>query len=185
MEKSIREEYEINGVEEYYKHLSNYVNPHINQITELLTRNINRVNPTRVLDLCCGGGEVTSILLNNDINNVIGSDEYTMENYVKNTKKDCFRLSFKDIMADRLEGYFSTIICSFALHLVKEKDLKMLISKLFLHTNKLIVISPHKRPFIDRVEGVYLTHLDFVKTYKGKKVYLKIYRNLYKAYLNK
>jgi 2-polyprenyl-3-methyl-5-hydroxy-6-metoxy-1,4-benzoquinol methylase len=174
--KSIREEYLRNGVEGYYKHIKDYSNPHIEQIKELLIRNIGRIKLDNILDMCCGSGEVTKILLNNGINDIKGSDKYTQSIYTKNTEKLCLDLSFKDILARKLSGNFSTIICSFALHLVDEKDLRMITYELFNHTENLIIISPHKRPFLDKLPNVKLVHKDFSLTSKGKKVHLRIYK---------
>lgn len=174
--KSIREEYSRKGVEGYYKDIKDYTNPHIEQIRELLIRNMGRIKLDNILDMCCGAGEVTTTLLSHGINHIKGSDKYTQTIYIKNTGKECIDLSFKDILARKLNENFSTIICSFALHLVDERNLKMIVYELFRHTDNLIIISPHKRPFLDRLPNINLIHRDFTLTPRGKKVYLRIYR---------
>ena len=174
MEKSIREQYFDNGVAGYYKNIQNYHNPHIKQITELLTNNLDKIKRGNILDMCCGSGEVTKILLDNQINKIKGSDKYTGALYIKNTSKDFMDLSFKDILSGKLCENFSTIICSFALHLVNDRDLRMIIVELFRHTGRLIIIAPHKRPFIERY-GVNLRYTAHSFTPRGKKVYMRVY----------
>lgn len=172
----MRKNYEKYGVENYYKMNSDkYTNLHEPQIRDLLIRNFNKFNFNSVLDLCCGSGEVTKILLEKGVKNIKGADPYTFELYIKNTKKSCIKLSFKDILGGKLNENYTSIICSFAFNLIKEKDLFMIVNELFRHTKKLIIISPHKRPFLDRIKGVKLKLSDYSLTPKGKKVYLSAY----------
>lgn len=175
-ELSIRERYERQGVENYYeKNSETYVNPHESQIKDLLIRNIDKFDSNSVLDLCCGGGEVTRVLLEKGIENVIGADPYTCELYTRNTKKHCTNLSFKDILGGKMTRNYTTIICSFALHLLGEENLFMIVNQLFKNTKTIVIIAPHKRPFLERIPGVILKFIDFSLTPKGKKVYLRIY----------
>lgn len=174
----MRENYETHGVDNYYKKNSEeYTNPHEAQIRDLLVRNISKINCGSVLDLCCGGGEVTKILIENGVENIIGTDPYMCKLYIKNTRKHCVNLSFKDILAGKLEGSYDIIICSFALHLVNKKDLFMIVNELFRHTKTIAIIAPHKRPFLEKINGVSLNFSDYSTTQKGKKVYLRIYKS--------
>ena len=173
---SMRQKYDLYGVETYYeKHSDGYVNMHEPQIKDLLIKNFNKFDFSSVLDLCCGGGEVTKVLLEKGVNDIEGVDPFTFDLYKKNTNKQCKNMSFKDILSGKLTKNYATIVCSFALHLIKEKDLFMFISELFRHTKTIIVIAPHKRPFLDRIEGVELKLSDYSLTNKGKKVYLRAY----------
>ena len=131
------------------------------------------------MDLCCGGGEVTKVLLERGFKNIKGTDPYMFKAYINNTKKQCTNLSFKDILQGKMTGRYTTIICSFALHLVDERDLFMIVNELFRHTETIVIIAPHKRPFLDRIEGVNLKFLDYSLTSKGKKVYLRAYEKTY------
>ncbi len=84
MEKSIRKLYEKYGVREYYeKHSNNYENPHLPQIKKLITKNKDKFNLKKVLDLCCGRGEVTKILQELNVKNIYGLDPYFKEIYEK------------------------------------------------------------------------------------------------------
>jgi len=174
--QSMRKNYEEKGVEGFYKENSDeYSNLYESQIKELLVKNISKFDCNCVLDLCCGGGEVTKVLLENSINNISGADPYTYELYTKNTGKKCISISFKDILNGKLDKNYTMIICSFALHLANEKDLFMIINELFRHTKLIIIISPHKRPFLDRITKTKLMFSDYSLTSKGKKVYLRAY----------
>ncbi len=178
--KSITEKYKEQGVQSYYeKNNKNYSNPHESQVRELLIKNINKFDCGRVLDLCCGGGEVTKVLLEKGVKNIEGADPYTSELYIKTTGKPCYILSFKDILKGKLNKSYTSIFCSFAFHLIKEKDLFMIVNELFRHTKTLILITPHKRPFIDIFNGVKLIFSDCSLTPKGKKVYLRMYDKTY------
>ena len=76
--QSMRTNYEEKGVEDFYKDNCNeYKNLHESQIKELLIKNLHRIDCDCVLDLCCGGGEVTKVLLENGIKNIFGADPYT------------------------------------------------------------------------------------------------------------
>jgi len=51
----------------------------------------------------------------------------------------------------------------------------MIVNKLFQHTKIIIIIAPHKRPFLERIKNVNLKFLDYSLTSRGKKVYLRAY----------
>ena len=149
---SVREGYEQLGVDGYYKkHGFDYVNPHFEKIEYLLNLDEvkNRIG-TNVLDLCCGGGEVTSILATHGKNyNIDGLDPYTAGAYKKNTGKTCIPYTFKDIVQGKLNGKkYDTIICSFAMHLCELSMLNMLLYQLTNVSDTLIILTPHKRPVI-------------------------------------
>ena len=68
---------------------------------------------------------------------------------MENTGCECDKYSFMDILGDCYEGRkFDCIICSYAMHLVKESLLHDFCNKLTEIGNKLIIISPHKFPII-------------------------------------
>lgn len=74
MNKSVRENYAELGVDTYYKITADsYVNPHKDIVQELLQKeNIKG----KVLDMCCGSGEVT-LSLNSNVCEVTGLDKYS------------------------------------------------------------------------------------------------------------
>ena len=66
---------------------------------------------------------------------------------------------------------YDTIICSFALHLCEETMLNMVLYQLSLIANRLIIITPHKRPEINSWwEEVYRE--------KTNKVTLRVYNKI-------
>jgi hypothetical protein len=191
MKKAIRDEYAEKGVEAFYKsHADVYENPHFKYIKALLEQNQHRIDCSKVLDFCSGGGEVTLILrgllgehFNNE--NILGTDPFTTKLYKKNTDCACLPYNFEEVIKGRLtkklgynpeeEPIFTAIICSFAMHLCPEKQLYPLVSQLFLLSKNIVIITPHKRPQLEDLTGVQLTFEDFVLTEKGKKVFLKNY----------
>ena len=141
---AIRNMYSELGVDEFYKEYGNeYTNPHADIIKKLLT-GIDAGD--YILDLCCGSGEVTRCFPDKHI---IGCDPYTHELYKKLTNREVLTFSFKDIALGALAEYsFDTVICSFALHLCEESMLNPVLFQLAMITRKLIILTPHKRPYI-------------------------------------
>lgn len=141
---AIRNMYSELGVDAFYKEFGNeYNNPHADIIKKLLSK--VEVGE-RILDLCCGSGEVTRCFTDKD---VIGCDPYTYELYKKMTGREVLKYSFKDIAQGALAEYnFDTVICSFALHLCEESMLNPVLFQLAMISNKLIILTPHKRPNI-------------------------------------
>ena len=171
MNYSVRAGYEELGIEGYYKkHCEDYSNPHINLIKELIdTYNCIQYLGNNILDLCCGSGEITNILKDNNFN-IEGLDPYTAPAYKKNTGKECLVYDFKDIVQGALQNRrYDTIICSYAMHLCEESMLNKLLYQLSLIANTLIIITPHKRP---EVKNWWKE----VKSFKHKGIALKIYK---------
>lgn len=176
-DKAIRNQYSELGVENYYlKHGADYINPHFQYVKQLVEQNQERLDYSKVLDFCCGGGEVSMVLRDLGFTNTVGSDPFTQKAFEKNLHKTCLPYSFQDVIKGKLAGEFSTIICSFAMHLCPEKELYPLVHNLFKHSPCLVIITPHKRPRLEDIEGVSLAFEDFTLTWeKGKKVRLKAY----------
>lgn len=178
--KAIRNLYAQLGVDAYYQQYGYaYQNPHLEQITTLLTQNKERLDYSQVLDFCAGGGEVSLILQQLGFPDSIGSDPYLQELYQKNTQQTCYNWSFETAVKQGLDGQYSCIICSFALHLCPSDLLYALVLQLFQHSSLLVVITPHKRPILEQYEGVELAFSDYTLTAKGKKVHLKAYQYAY------
>jgi len=175
--KAIRNLYTQLGVERYYKeHGTDYTNPHAMYIEQLIKKNEERIDYTNVLDFCCGSGEVSLYLKELGYNESVGSDPFTQKAYKRMMGKNCLSLSFKDVIKGKLSGEYSSIICSFAMHLCEEGQLYPLVHQLFSCSPQLVIITPHKRPLLENIDGVKLDFEDFVLTAKGKKVRLKSYK---------
>lgn len=180
--KAIRNEYADLGVEGYYRnHGDVYENPHFPYIQQLLEQNQHRIDYSKTLDLACGGGEVTLILRGLGFDDTVGCDPFTYPLFEKNTGKECLTFSFEDIIKGVLSNnnttnyQFTTTISSFAMHLCPEKQLFPLVAQLFLCTKNIVIITPHKRPELEKLANVQLLFEDFVLTERGKKVFLKSY----------
>lgn len=150
---SVRNGYEELGVDNYYKKNSlTYTNPHelkiYNLLNDFLDHNIEMNKESKILDLCCGSGEITRFLLDKGYENIIGLDPYTNELYKEKTNKNCIDLNFKDISNGKLNESFDIIFCSFALHLAEESMLPNILYNLSLITENLVILTPHKKPDI-------------------------------------
>ena len=146
---SIRESYINQGVTSFYKENgSNYSNPHEEAIKACLEVALNLHKPKlgSVLDLCCGSGEITTHI---KAKLVTGIDPYTGESYFKRTGKLALPYSFDDIIKGAiLDHRYDLIVCSFAMHLLEESKLPALCYALAQISNKMLIISPHKKPVI-------------------------------------
>lgn len=177
MAKAIRNAYSEQGVKAYYlENGAQYSNPHFLEIRTLLKQNETRIDYSQVLDFCCGSGEVSLVLQEMDFPLPSASDPYTQKAYEANFARSCQSYSFEDIIRGQLEGQFSAIICSFAMHLCPEKQLYPLVFQLFQHTSQLVILTPHKRPALEALDGVQLDFEDFTLTERGKQVRLKSYK---------
>jgi SAM-dependent methyltransferase len=172
----VRDAYATIGVQRFYEdHAADYRNPHEQQVREIVRRNHQRFDCTRVLDLACGGGEVTRALQELGYTDFLGVDPHTCALYGQKSGSPCLAYSFDDILRGKLRGSYSVIICSFGLHLIEESKLPLLVQQLLLLSDTIAIITPHKRPELEKY-GVRKVHEDFVLTAKGKKVKLKVYK---------
>jgi len=118
---------------------------------------------------------VTSVLLSLGVEKVTASDPFTQQAFQQNIGQTCLNYTFLDIVQGKFEGQWSSIICSFALHLCPPEQLYMVAYNLLQTTNQLVIITPHKRPELEQYENISLQFKDFSLTPKGKKVWLKSY----------
>lgn len=166
---SIRSGYQELGVTDFYKQNANsYSNPHEPLIKDILTSFISSFDKDlKILDLCCGSGEITRTLQSLGFNNIYGLDPFTFDLYKEKTSCSCFTFDFKDLSIGKLQESFDLVICSFALHLAPESMLPNILYN--LNTNHLLVLSPHKRPVI---KDFFVLEEDIYKN----KIHLKYYR---------
>lgn len=177
MDESIRNLYERLGVDAYYKKYGEfYENPHFEQIESLIVQNESKLDYSNILDFACGGGEICSIIKTLGYNKFTASDPYTAKLFEKQLQQTCLSWSFLDVVKGKLSGNYSCIICSFALHLCPENLLYDLAIQLFKVSPILVIITPHKRPQLEKFEGISLNFEDYCLTPKGKKVRLKAYK---------
>lgn len=172
----IRDQYKKMGIENFYKsNADSYENPHERIIqTHLLSliKNKTLTRNQKILDLCCGTGQVTSFLNKQSFHFIEGCDPYTNIEYQKRTNKKAYNFNFKQIGTGSISNKkYDVVICSFALHLCDKNLLPQVLFQLSLISKKLIIITPHKKPNID----VYWTE---DKSYKINRVTTKVYSNL-------
>lgn len=159
--ESIRGEYEKHGVKGFYEKFGNqYKNPHENQLQEAFNWVINHwgLNFDSVLDLSAGSGEMTKVLIFNGYSNIEGSDPFTCSLYKNETKKNCIQLSFDDILKNGLNKHYSTIVCSYALHLCDKSKLPNVIWQLSESCDNFLVLGPSKNPEIKEDWGMKLNN---------------------------
>ncbi|MBK9317139.1 MAG: class I SAM-dependent methyltransferase [Acidobacteria bacterium] len=150
----IRSQYEALGVTRYYSEYgASYRNPHEPVVREIIGLALNHWHPdlSNVLDLACGSGEVTLALRDlatcPDNVRVSGIDPYTAEAYRARTGNTADPISFEQIGGGALAGRrYSLIICSFAMHLIDQSWLPVLLLQLGLISDTMWILTPHKRP---------------------------------------
>jgi len=177
LNKSIRNQYAQMGVDGFYKaEGAHYANPHFPQVRSLLLSNEHRIDLSHAMDFCCGSGEVSKVVLELGFPLPLASDPFTGDAYSRNFGIQCLPISFMDVIRGHLKADFSSIICSFALHLCPEKQLFPLVHALLGCAPQLVVITPHKRPDLTKISGISLDFEDACPTERGKNVFLKSYR---------
>lgn len=153
----IRCQYEEHGVEGYYSRFgADYRNPHEAAIAAGLREAVGRwqLDLSNVLDLACGSGEATLALRELGGGRIDGVDPHTGEAYVARTGQAAESFSFEQIAAGALAGrQYSLIVCSFAMHLIDESWLPALLAALGLISDRLLILTPHKRPEIKAAWG--------------------------------
>ena len=105
-----------------------------------------------------GTGEITNILNDLGYYNITGLDLYLCKEYEDNTGYKCMEMSFDDIQQGKLQDKkYTTIICSYALHLADKSILHDLLWELSLISEYLVILSPTKKPEIsdDSWELIY------------------------------
>lgn len=169
----IRNQYKQMGVEQFYKKNANtYENPHEPIIKSHLNQLIRsgELSRGKVLDLCCGTGQVTKHLQSQGFRDISGIDPFTNVEYQKRTNCRAYNYDFRYIAQKGLREKYDTIICSFALHLCPESLLPQVLWSLSQSCKKLIIISPNKKPEIK----VFFRE---TKMIKEQRVFSKVYES--------
>ncbi len=169
---AIRNAYQKYGVKTFYQHFGDtYRNPHEASIVKVIEAMLSVCLPdfSKVLDLACGSGEVTLALKALGYNNVEGIEPYTFKAYFKRTGQHAEQYRFEEIengvLSDRR---YTTIICSFALHLVQPSRLPTLLYQLSQIAPSLLVITPHKKPEIKAQWGWTLSKELLIERVRGR-----------------
>lgn len=148
----IRRQYEKHGIAGYYsRHGGLYRNPHERIVRLVISAAVRRWRPdlAHVLDLACGSGEVTLALRELGAGQVDGVDPFTGDAYFSRTGQRAEAFSFEQVAAGSLaRRRYSLIVCSFAMHLIEKSRLPALLAQLGLIADRLLIVTPHKRPEI-------------------------------------
>jgi len=174
--EGIRNNYqEFGGVDKYYSDFGDgYDNPHLSYIKDIVQEAIDDdiVDLSHCLDMSCGNGEITNILIDNGVKNIEATDPYLCSNYSKHHDFNCLEYSFDGIMKGKLDNKeYSTIFCSYALHLSDKSILPNLLWNLSLISKYLVIISPNNNPLID---GGW----ELIKKSRNDKSKCRIYKSL-------
>lgn len=173
---SIREEYEKHGAASFYEKFGDaYRNPHEPEIRDVLCEAMKAwpLDLSNVLDLAAGSGEVTLALAKHHLGNITGIDPFTAAAYEKRTGNAAEQFDFAQIAAGALEGRrYSLIVCSFALHLCEPSRLPALAYRLAQISDALLILTPHKRPHVQRewgweLAGEYVRHRVRARFYRA------------------
>lgn len=169
---AIRHEYESKGVERFYReHGGEYANPHepiVRQSLRVATEEW-KLDLSNVLDLAAGSGEVTLVLRELGAGRIDAIDPYTFEAYERRTGKPAGRCTFEQIAAGALAGGdYSLIVCSFALHLLEQSRLPGVAAQLSQVGDRLLILTPHKRPQLREAWGWRQTHERVVQRVRSR-----------------
>lgn len=146
---AIRQHYDDIGVSKYYQtHADSYINPHQSRVIKLLSR--LTIQPTSIADIACGNGIITKHL------NVpaYGVDPYMQVQYTNETGNMCLNLTFKQMTYTLLPPADAAVI-SYAIDLIDDEQLAMLIFQWARQFNYIITIRPNKHsivsPYITKI----------------------------------
>jgi hypothetical protein len=174
--RAIRHEYEALGVGGFYRARGNrYRNPHEPQVVRSLEAAVREWRPdlNRVLDLAAGSGEATLALRELGAGAIDAIDPFTFEAYRERTGQTAGRETFEQIAAGALAGRdYTLIVCSFAMHLMEPSRLPRLAIQLSLIGDRLLILTPHKRPDLRAEWGWAL---------KGERVLQRVRSRIYRS----
>lgn len=157
---AIRHQYQQLGVRAFYEaHGATYRNPHEAAIAAALTvaHQTWALDLRHVLDLACGSGEATLTLQTLGAEKITGVDPFTAPAYQARTGAPAQPWTFEQIAAGALAGQrYTSIVCSYALHLLEGSRLPQLCWQLSQLAPTLLILTPHQRPHIKADWGWHL-----------------------------
>jgi hypothetical protein len=155
----IRNEYADHpgGAEGWYRDQgAAYRNPHAAAVSTVVEEAVSHwpslfASTGRVLDFCCGSGEVTRALITSGVDGSLidSSDPFTGLAFTTACPGRTLagEWTFADVEHGALSSfYWKTVVCSYAFHLCEQSRLAAVCTQLSAVSEHLVVITPHKRP---------------------------------------
>ena len=150
----------------YRDHGATYRNPHAAAVSATVQHAVDRwpelfTPPGRILDFCCGSGEVTRALIEVgiDTRQIDATDPFTGDAFTMSCPGRVVMAtwSFADVEQGIAQGHrWKTIICSYAFHLCERSRLAGVCAQLAAVTDHLVILTPHKRPELRESWGFQL-----------------------------
>lgn len=158
----------LDGVAGWYRDYGAiYRNPHAAAVSASIGRAVADwpelfIEPGRILDFCCGSGEVTRALIDCgiDAHRIDATDPFTSDAYAESCagRSTIANWTFADIEKGAAHGHrWTTIVCSYALHLCEHSRLAGVCTQLSALANHLVILTPNKRPELRESWGFRLT----------------------------
>lgn len=123
---------------------------HKEEIIQHAIKNWN-IDLSCVLDIGCGSGIITKLLLKHGAKEVDSSDpaDYAELKFVERFGKPCMRYSFENIANQTFpHKKYSLVVCSYSLHFYKS-SLSEFLYNLRKFTSNFLVIGPNDKPIIE------------------------------------
>jgi SAM-dependent methyltransferase len=144
------------GAEGWYRDQgAAYRNPHTAAVTTAVEQAVSRwpslFSAGRVLDFCCGSGEVTRALIDSGVDGSLidSSDPFTGLAFAAACpgRTLAAEWTFADVEQGALSRFgWNTVLCSYAFHLCEQSRLPAVCTQLSSIAEHLVIITPHKRP---------------------------------------
>ncbi len=133
------------------------------------------IDLNHVLDMGCGSGIVTKILLKYGASEVDSSDpsDYAELKFAERFNKKCLRYSFEDIASGVFpKKTYTLVVCSYSLHFYKS-SLQAFLYRLRRLTSTLLVIGPNNRPAIESRHWILTNEYQAKNQAKGRLFKMK------------
>jgi SAM-dependent methyltransferase len=156
----VRNEYadHAGGAEGWYRDQgAAYRNPHTAAVSTAIEEAVSRwsslFSSGRVLDFCCGSGEVTRALIDSGVDGSLidSSDPFTGLAFAAACpgRTVAGEWTFADVALGALARFgWNTVVCSYAFHLCEQSRLAAVCTQLSSVAEHLVIVTPHKRPVL-------------------------------------
>lgn len=117
--------------------------------------------PGRILDFCCGSGEVTRALIGLGVDGarIDATDPFTHDAFeaLCSGRSLLANWTFADVERGAAQRHrWTTVVCSYAFHLCEQSRLAGVCLQLAAVADHLVIVTPHKRPELRETWGFTL-----------------------------